>query len=139
MRSLTTTNQASQTNWAPGDAERYSECIRHETIRVAVCDQVEAALKESPDCPAIFREQILKSFSESYDKYEEIVKGKLHLTGTTANTFGFTNMKYQYETLLTRMRDLREQVKQKSEAAAAAAAEAATSAADAADATAAIN
>ncbi|KAL1417513.1 hypothetical protein MTO96_000610 [Rhipicephalus appendiculatus] len=123
---------------APGDAERYSECIRHETIRVAVCDQVEAALKESPDCPAIFREQILKSFSESYDKYEEIVKGKLHLTGTTANTFGFTNMKYQYETLLTRMRGLREQVKQKSEAAAAAA-EAVNALVLATDATAATN
>ncbi|KAL1417511.1 hypothetical protein MTO96_000608 [Rhipicephalus appendiculatus] len=88
----------------PGEADRYSECIRHETIRVAVCDQVEAALKESPDCPAVFREQILKSFSESFDKYEEVVKGKLHLTGTTATTFSFANMTYQYETLLTRMR-----------------------------------
>lgn len=118
---------------AQGDADRYSECIRHETVRVAVCDQVEAALKESPDCPAVFREQILKSFTESYDKYEEIVKRKLHLTGTTVTAFTFANMKYQYETLLTRMRGLREQIKQKSDAAAAAAAQAAASAAEAAN------
>ncbi|KAH7963296.1 ubiquitin-conjugating enzyme E2 Z [Rhipicephalus sanguineus] len=110
---------------AQGEADRYNECIRHETIRVAVCDQVEAALKESPGCPAVFREQILNSFSESYDKYEEIVKGKLHLTGTKVTTLGFANMTYQYETLLTRMRGLRDQVKQKKEAAVAAAAEAA--------------
>uniref|UniRef100_A0A0G4HYP7 Ubiquitin-conjugating enzyme E2 Z n=1 Tax=Chromera velia CCMP2878 TaxID=1169474 RepID=A0A0G4HYP7_9ALVE len=30
----------------PGDAERYNEIIRHETLRVAVCGMVETALKE---------------------------------------------------------------------------------------------
>ncbi|KAL1417512.1 hypothetical protein MTO96_000609 [Rhipicephalus appendiculatus] len=113
---------------APGDAERYNEYIRHETIRVAVCDQVEAALKESPDCPAVFRNHILKAFSESYDKYEEIVKAKVHLTGTTLkDPFSLQKqIQCQYETLLTRIRGLREQIKQKKEAAAteAAAAEA---------------
>lgn len=103
----------------PGAAERYSEYIRHETIRVAVCDQVEAALKESTDCPATFRKQIIKSFSESYDNYEEIVKGKLHLTGTTMNdAFSTENKNYDYEALLTRMQGLRDQIK-KNEAAAA--------------------
>ncbi|KAH7963295.1 ubiquitin-conjugating enzyme E2 Z [Rhipicephalus sanguineus] len=120
----------------PGDADRYNEFIRHETIRVAVCDQVEAALKQSADCPAILREQILKCFYESYDKYEEIVKAKVHLTGTTVKDV-FTYQKQiqcQYETLLTRMRDLREQIKQKKEAAAQAEAAAAATEAAAAEA-----
>ncbi|KAL1444962.1 hypothetical protein MTO96_045281, partial [Rhipicephalus appendiculatus] len=94
---------------APGDAERYSECIRHETIRGSRVRPSRSRSQGESRLSGHLQEQILKSFSESYDKYEEIVKGKLHLTGTTANTFGFTNMKYQYETLLTRMRGLREQ------------------------------
>ncbi|XP_065288647.1 ubiquitin-conjugating enzyme E2 Z-like [Dermacentor albipictus] len=116
----------------PGEADRYGDYIQHETIRVAVCDQVEAALKESPDCPAVFREQIIKSFSESYTRYEEIVKGKLHLTGTEMKDCFSLNVTghFQYEALLARMEGLKEQIKQKSEAtAAAAAAEAAAEAA----------
>ncbi|KAH6934341.1 hypothetical protein HPB50_023033 [Hyalomma asiaticum] len=51
-------------------------------IGVPVCSQVEAALKESPNCPPIFRQQILRSITDSYDKYEEITNARLHLTGT---------------------------------------------------------
>ncbi|KAH7966603.1 hypothetical protein HPB49_017999 [Dermacentor silvarum] len=124
----------------PGEADRYSDYIRHETIRVAVCDQVEAALKESPDCPAAFREQILKSFSESYSRYEEIVKGKLHLTGVQMkDVFSLdATGQFQYEGLLTRMQGLKEQIKQKIEAAAAAEAAEAAAAAEGAGPTAAV-
>ncbi|KAH8038541.1 hypothetical protein HPB51_001805 [Rhipicephalus microplus] len=110
----------------PGASDQYNDLIRHETMRVAVCDQVEACLKETIKCPPSLSSQILKLFLESYDKYEYAVSTKLHLTDRQMkDPYTRVVSKYQYETLLSRLKSLREQVDKKNEEAAKAAAEAA--------------
>ncbi|KAH7957784.1 ubiquitin-conjugating enzyme E2 Z [Rhipicephalus sanguineus] len=92
--------------------------VQYETIRVAVCDQVDAALKEDAKCPPAFRKVILDSFLESYSKYEDAIKTRLQTGSKLISTA-------QYEKLLTRLQSLKEKVEQKKEAEAAAAAAAA--------------
>lgn len=110
----------------PGASARYNEFIRHETMRVTVCDQVEASLKETIECPPSLRSRILKSFLESYGNYEDAITAKLHLTGRQMKDPYTKNVStYQYETLLTRLKSLKEEVEKKNEEAKKAAAEAA--------------
>ncbi|KAL1485801.1 hypothetical protein MTO96_009516 [Rhipicephalus appendiculatus] len=66
----------------PGEAARYNTIIQHETIRVAVCNTVEACLQGNSPCPAPLREVILKSFPDFYNTYENVVKSHLHLSGS---------------------------------------------------------
>nr|XP_054933105.1 ubiquitin-conjugating enzyme E2 Z-like [Dermacentor andersoni] len=102
---------------APSDVvQHYNNCIQHETIRVAVCGQVEAALQDSAECPATLREQILKSFAEAYGKYEDIVKARLHLTGSKMLGTVREGSVFQYVQLLSRLQGLKEQLKQKRDA-----------------------
>ncbi|KAL3184390.1 hypothetical protein MRX96_031941 [Rhipicephalus microplus] len=37
-----------ETEWRPGDSKRYNLIVQHETIRVAVCDAIEACLNGCP-------------------------------------------------------------------------------------------
>lgn len=106
---------------AVGDADRYNAYLQHETIRVAVCDQVDTALGEHAQCPPAFRKFILDSFLESYAKYEDTVKARLHQTGSKLEdtAFGKTTTA-QYQTLLTRLQSLKEKIEKKNEAEAAA-------------------
>ncbi|KAK8766109.1 hypothetical protein V5799_007108 [Amblyomma americanum] len=99
----------------PGDARRYNDFVQHETIRVAVCGMVEAALQDSPQFPEMFRELILKSFSESYDTYEDIAKRNLHLTGRAMLDLVVEKGRFQYQTLLRDLKKLNEKVKNKLE------------------------
>jgi len=48
----------------PGDAERYNDCIRHETLRVGVCQQM-----EHPHQLDDFRGVADKMFMEQFDYY----------------------------------------------------------------------
>ncbi|KAK8774348.1 hypothetical protein V5799_011123 [Amblyomma americanum] len=105
---------------SPGDAKRYDDFIQHETIRVAVCGMVEAALRDNPECPKAFREEILKAFAENCGKFEDIANN-LHRTNTMMyNVLAAAAGVFQYETLLTRLRALKKEVNDKIEAAAAA-------------------
>uniref|UniRef100_A0A8C5SBY6 Ubiquitin-conjugating enzyme E2 Z n=1 Tax=Laticauda laticaudata TaxID=8630 RepID=A0A8C5SBY6_LATLA len=61
----------------PGDSKNYNECIRHETIRIAVCDMLEGKCP----CPEPLRGVMEKSFMEYYDFYEGICKERLRLQG----------------------------------------------------------
>lgn len=99
----------------PGDSGRYNEFVQHETIRVAVCGMVQIALQDSPECPPLFREHILKYFVESYNKYEDIVKKNVHLSGTTMLDLTVYTGNFQYETLLAELKELNEKVKKKIE------------------------
>uniref|UniRef100_A0A452ICR9 Ubiquitin-conjugating enzyme E2 Z n=1 Tax=Gopherus agassizii TaxID=38772 RepID=A0A452ICR9_9SAUR len=63
----------------PGDSKNYNECIRHETIRVAVCDMLEGKCP----CPEPLRGVMEKSFMEYFDFYEGACKERLHLQGQT--------------------------------------------------------
>lgn len=66
----------------PGDSSHYNDIIQHETIRVAVCNMLEACLSDNTDCPPALRDVVEKSFPEFYDNYEAAVQKKLHLSGT---------------------------------------------------------
>ncbi|KAL1423448.1 hypothetical protein MTO96_021060 [Rhipicephalus appendiculatus] len=63
-------------------SKSYNERLRHETIRVAVCDVVDACLQDSPPCPPDLVAAILRRFAESYYKYEKDVEKRLYLSGT---------------------------------------------------------
>lgn len=99
-----------------GAVTRYNNFIQHETIRVAVCSMVQAALQDSPDCPEVLRKQILKLFSESYCKYERIAENNLYLTGTGMYDFLSPAGVFQYATLLTRLKGLKKMANEKVDA-----------------------
>ncbi|KAH6941989.1 hypothetical protein HPB50_026991 [Hyalomma asiaticum] len=105
------------TNKDAGD--RFESIIQHETIRVAVCDTVEACLQENSPFAQTLRDTVLKKFLELYEKYEGVVNSKMHLTGTAMDDpMRMNSGVYQFETLLTRLRDLKAKVNEKKEAAA---------------------
>lgn len=96
---------------------RYDAIILHETIRVAVCDQVEACLRGKSSLPPALREQVLVWFPGFYDMYEAAVSAQLHLTGSEmTDPYGDWRGVFQYETLLTRLRNLKEWVAKWNEA-----------------------
>ncbi|KAK8781791.1 ubiquitin-conjugating enzyme E2 Z-like [Amblyomma americanum] len=102
----------------------YRTFLLHETIRVAVCDAVEDCLKDNSSFPAAFKDVVLKKFEDYYSKHEGEVKAHLGLTGTP---MPYSGRPYQFETLLTRLLDLKERVaKKRAEDAAAVAAAAAS-------------
>ncbi|KAH7971531.1 hypothetical protein HPB49_025565 [Dermacentor silvarum] len=104
-------------------SKQYNDRVQHDTLRVAICDAVEASLKNDPPCPRDLAEVILKTFAESYDKYEQKVQSLIQSnTGTSwAQFLGLmTATTYQYEPLFTRLQELRKRVNDKIEAQAAA-------------------
>ncbi|XP_054921303.2 ubiquitin-conjugating enzyme E2 Z-like [Dermacentor andersoni] len=95
-----------------GDSRRYNLIVQHETIRVAVCDAVEACLEGCSLCPPSLREVMLNAFPDYYDKHEQVVKANMDLTGTRMfDPFGARRGLYQYETLLKRLQKLKEGVR----------------------------
>ncbi|KAL3240143.1 hypothetical protein MRX96_047982 [Rhipicephalus microplus] len=105
-----------------GDNVQDRARVRYEAIRVAVCDQVDAALKEDAKLPPAFRKIILESFLESYGKYEDAVMSRLQ-TGWKLDAMFGAAKPAEYEKLLTRLQSLKHKVEEKKEAEAAAAAE----------------
>ncbi|KAL1458865.1 hypothetical protein MTO96_043405 [Rhipicephalus appendiculatus] len=102
------------TFFVQGSSERYESVIQHETIRVAVCDTVEACLQEKSPLAQTLKDAVLKKFAELYNKYEDTVKSKAHLTGTQMNDpMGANAGTYQFEKLLTRLQDLKAKVEEK--------------------------
>lgn len=93
--------------------KEYNDFMLQETIRVAVCDTVQAALQECPQYPQVLREHILKSFSESYSEYVGIVSNNLHLTGRAICVFSGRGRVFRYEPLLTRLKELKKMVEEK--------------------------
>ncbi|XP_068920442.1 ubiquitin-conjugating enzyme E2 Z [Petaurus breviceps papuanus] len=94
----------------PGDSKNYNECIRHETIRVAVCDMLEGKCP----CPEPLRGVMEKSFMEYYDFYEVVCKDRLHLQGQTMqDPFGEKRGHFDYQSLLTRLGAIRLKVQEK--------------------------
>jgi ubiquitin-conjugating enzyme E2 Z len=90
-----------------GDSTKYNRIIQHETIRVAVIEALER--------PEIFArcqphlEMIKKTFPQSYEYYETVLKDNQHLDGQPMNDpFGEKRGKYDYTSLLTRLQSLRE-------------------------------
>ncbi|KAH6925328.1 hypothetical protein HPB50_003527 [Hyalomma asiaticum] len=96
-----------------GESERYSRAVRHETVRVAVCDAVEACLNGSSQCPPYLGEVMMNSFLDSYDKYVDVVESNMQLTRTVmCDQYGDPVGEYRYDTLLWRLRKLKRAVQE---------------------------
>ncbi|KAK7940032.1 hypothetical protein WMY93_003358 [Mugilogobius chulae] len=84
----------------PGDSKNYNECIRHETMRVAVCDMLEGKVP----CPDALWSVMEKSFLEYYDFYESVCKERVHLQGQNMqDPFGEKRGRFDYQGLLSRL------------------------------------
>ncbi|TDH03424.1 hypothetical protein EPR50_G00164150 [Perca flavescens] len=95
----------------PGDSKNYNECIRHETMRVAVCDMLEGKVP----CPEALWSVMEKSFLEYYDFYEGVCKERLHLQGQNMqDPFGEKRGRFDYQGLLTRLSATHRRIREKS-------------------------
>ncbi|KAJ8251685.1 hypothetical protein GJAV_G00224010 [Gymnothorax javanicus] len=94
----------------PGDSKNYNECIRHETLRVAVCDMLDGKCP----CPEALWTVMEKSFLEYYDFYEGVCKERLHLQGQTMqDPFGEKRGHFDYQTLLSRLQSTQQRLREK--------------------------
>ncbi|KAH7935865.1 ubiquitin-conjugating enzyme E2 Z [Rhipicephalus sanguineus] len=95
---------------------QYNDRVGHDTVRVAVCDAVEAYLGEEPPYPPCLVSEILKKFAQSYEKYEERIEALAELDSARrlSQTLDHTTA-YLYEPLLSRLRQLGQRVKEKIE------------------------
>lgn len=99
--------------------DRFESILQHETIRVAVCDTVESCLRVDSPLAQTLKDGVLQKFSEFYDRYEEVVKSRMQLTGTQMHDPArFNAGTYQFEKLLTRLQELKQKVAERNEAAA---------------------
>ncbi|XP_056143816.1 ubiquitin-conjugating enzyme E2 Z [Lampris incognitus] len=97
----------------PGDSKNYNECIRHETVRVAVCDMLEGKIP----CPEALWSVMEKSFLEYYDFYEGVCKERLHLQGQNMqDPFGEKRGRFDYQGLLARLSATHRRIREKTPA-----------------------
>ncbi|XP_041826857.1 ubiquitin-conjugating enzyme E2 Z [Melanotaenia boesemani] len=95
----------------PGDSKNYNECIRHETMRVAVCDMLEGKVP----CPEALWSVMEKSFLEYYDFYEGVCKERLYLQGQNMqDPFGEKRGRFDYQGLLARLAATHRRIREKS-------------------------
>ncbi|XP_039290715.1 ubiquitin-conjugating enzyme E2 Z-like [Nilaparvata lugens] len=103
-----------ETERNPGDAARYNDIIRHETIRVAVCGMLDNdyGLK----IPKSFVEAMEKNFLEFYDLYVAVCNEKMHLTGQLMlDPFGDKRGTFNYKALLERLQTIKDRLVDKSD------------------------
>ncbi|KAK0150863.1 Ubiquitin-conjugating enzyme E2 Z [Merluccius polli] len=94
-------------------SKNYNECIRHETMRVAVCDMLDGKIP----CPEALWGVMEKSFLEYYDFYEGVCKERLHLQGQNMqDPFGEKRGRFDYQGLLARLGATHLRIRQKSPA-----------------------
>lgn len=89
---------------SPGDSKAYNDIIRHETLRVAVCEML-----ENPNsCPKQLYEVITKQFFQFYDYYIEVCTDNSTKDGKPmTDPFGEQRGNFQYSSLLTRLEKLK--------------------------------
>ncbi|KAK7092742.1 ubiquitin-conjugating enzyme E2 Z-like [Littorina saxatilis] len=92
-----------------GDANRYNEIVRHETLRVAVCDMLEKKCQ----CPDALHEVMRQSFPTYFKYYATICKNNSHINGQTMqDPFGERRGCFDYQSILKRLEALKETVSQ---------------------------
>lgn len=92
-----------------GDSERYNNCIKHETVRVAVCDMVEgnSSLSLSDDVKKVVRMSFLKYF----DFYMTTCREHCKLDGKSfQDPHGCNRGNFRFGELITRLKDLKSKV-----------------------------
>ncbi|KAH7976480.1 hypothetical protein HPB52_014474 [Rhipicephalus sanguineus] len=98
-------------------ADDYAAYVRHEVIRVSVCDIVESCLSNTSTYPAELRAKVLDLFIQKYDHYKLTVKNDMHLSGTAiVNPFSSGLGSYQHEVLLTRLQGMKAKMEKRHEA-----------------------
>ncbi|KAL8570196.1 ubiquitin-conjugating enzyme E2 Ze [Nucella lapillus] len=88
-----------------GDTSRYNEIIRHETLRVAVCDMLEKKCQ----CPDDLHEVMRQSFPTYFKYYTNICNKHEALNGQSMlDPFGDRRGTFDYKSVLRRLEGLRE-------------------------------
>ncbi|XP_071527971.1 ubiquitin-conjugating enzyme E2 Z-like [Panulirus ornatus] len=91
-----------------GDSDRYNSIIMHETIRVAVIQQLEGNTTAPPDLLKVMQ----ASFMEYYDHYVEICEKNMYKDGQTMDDpFGERRGRFQYSTLMKQLKRLKIKLK----------------------------
>ncbi|RWS20709.1 ubiquitin-conjugating enzyme-like protein, partial [Leptotrombidium deliense] len=101
----------------PKDVSRYNEIIKHETIRVAVCDMLEGTNRDTQKCPQSLKTVMQENFSRFYDHYVGVVKeglDKLPAGTPMSDPFGEPRGVFSYQSLLVRLEALKEKYCSKS-------------------------
>ncbi|KAH7942981.1 ubiquitin-conjugating enzyme E2 Z [Rhipicephalus sanguineus] len=100
----------------PDEAGAYNDFLVHETLRVAVCDEVEAALDLHSSYSPEIRKVVLRTFPELYDTHVETVRLQMGRTACEgSDPFGGRTTRYEYDKILTRLRCLYDRVLKLSE------------------------
>ncbi|XP_039254232.1 ubiquitin-conjugating enzyme E2 Z-like [Styela clava] len=87
-----------------GDSMRYNDCIRHETIRVAVCDM---AINNSLDTEV--KKVVQSSFMEYYDYYVSTCKNLMKMDGRTMqDPFNQNTGHFRFGELLARLESIKQ-------------------------------
>ncbi|XP_050025424.1 ubiquitin-conjugating enzyme E2 Z-like [Dermacentor andersoni] len=94
-------------------ADGAMEIMRHNAIRVAVCDTLEVCLQETsePPMPPALTQKVLKYFAENYAKYEDAVQAQINSWGVFSLILGVAYG--SYEPLLKRLRDIKKKIDEK--------------------------
>lgn len=87
-----------------GDSKAYNEIIKHETLRVAVCEMLE----NENSCPKQLREVMIKQFFEFYDYYVEVCTENSNRDGQQmTDPFGERRGLVEYGNILQRLKRLK--------------------------------
>ncbi|CAF1383722.1 unnamed protein product [Adineta steineri] len=87
-----------------GASNAYNEIIKHETLRVAVCEMLE----NQNSCPKELYERICEQFFEFYDYYVQVCTENMNKDGETMqDPFNESRRQFQYASILTRLNNLR--------------------------------
>ncbi|CAF0970037.1 unnamed protein product [Adineta steineri] len=87
-----------------GDSKTYNEIIKHETLRVAVCEMLE----NQNSCPKQLYDVICKQFFDFYDYYVEVCTENMSKDGQPMeDPFHDRRGQFQYASILTRLNKLK--------------------------------
>jgi len=87
-----------------GDSKTYNEIIKHETLRVAVCEMLE----NENSCPKQLREVMIKQFFDFYDYYVDVCTDNSNKDGQQMiDPFGDRRGQFEYGAILQRLKKLK--------------------------------
>ncbi|CAG0917518.1 unnamed protein product [Notodromas monacha] len=83
----------------------YNQFVQHETLRVAVVDNLRTHLKISDESP--FKKVMVKNFVEHFDSYVARCESLMFLEGKKKNVFGARDMQFVPKTILAELHELK--------------------------------
>ena len=86
------------------DALAYNEIIRHETVRIAVCDMSDPRTALHKSLPPLLQSFTRNMFTDFYDMYEETCTSNLRLDGQVMrDPFGDKRGSFSYKSILDKL------------------------------------